>query len=156
MKIAKVLNPVTLNSISVCDFPVRHLPALLHYLLYFYGHFFLKVFIISHPILDVSQPFCFSVMLFHDAPNIIPISFTFCSIWYLIWSYPVSIEFCVHLLLLFCLNYSILRWYLLTLALFASILCWCFSITVFNSFFSLYIFHLIHSICFFSSVPVLP
>ena len=53
--------------------------------------------------------------------------------------------------ILFCLNYSILCWYRLPLALFASILCFSSWIIIFKLFFSLCIFHLIHSICVFSS-----
>ena len=64
MNIAKVPNPIILNAIPLWYFPVRHLPALLHYILNFYGHFFLKVFIISHLILDISQPFCFRLCSF--------------------------------------------------------------------------------------------
>ena len=48
MKIARVLDPITLNAILPWSFPVRHLPALFRYLLKFYNHSFLKVFIISH------------------------------------------------------------------------------------------------------------
>ena len=100
MKIAKVLNPITLNAILPWSFPVRYLSALLFYLLETYDHSFLKVFIISQLILKIFQLLCFSVIPFPEAPNITPKSFTFISIWYIIWSYPTSIEFCVHLLLI--------------------------------------------------------
>ena len=71
MKIAKFLNPVTLNTILPWRFPVRHHPALLRYLL----NTFLKVFIIFQLILNT-----FSVMPFSDAPSITPKYFTFFSI----------------------------------------------------------------------------
>ena len=100
MKIAKVLNPITLNATLLWGFPVRHLPALLRYLLKNYDHSFLKVLIISQLILNISQSFCFSVMPFPDVRNIIPKSVTFLSIWYLTWSYPVPIDFCIHVLLI--------------------------------------------------------
>ena len=46
-------------------------------------------------------------MPFHDAPISPPKSFTFFSIWYIIWSYPTSTEFSVHLLLI-KVKYSVL------------------------------------------------
>ena len=97
MKIAKFLNPVTLNTILPWRFPVRHHPALFRYLLNTYDHSFLKVFIIFQLIFNTFQSFCFSVMPFSDAPSITPKYFTFFSIWCIIWSYPIFIEFCVHL-----------------------------------------------------------
>ena len=100
MKIAKVLNPITLNAILPWSIPVRYLSALLLYLLETYDHSFFKVFIISQLILKIFQLLCFSVIPFPESPNITPKSFTFISIWYIIWSYPTSIEFCVHLLLI--------------------------------------------------------
>ena len=39
-------------------------------------------------------------MPFSDAPKVIPKSFIFFSICYINWSYPISIEFCVHLFLI--------------------------------------------------------
>ena len=99
MKIAKTLNPITLITILPWSFPVRHLPALFRSLLSTYDHSFLTMFIIYQLILNIFEPFCFSVMPFLDAPKITQKSFTFFSIWYINWSYPISIEFCVHLLL---------------------------------------------------------
>ena len=87
MKIAKFLNPITLNAILPGGFLVRLLPTLLCYLLNTYERSFLKVFIISQIILNIFQPFCFSIMLFPDTPNIIPKSVVFFSIWYITWSY---------------------------------------------------------------------
>ena len=95
--IPKVLNPITLNAILPWSFPVRRHYALFRYLLSTYDYSFLTLFIIYQLILNTFQPFCFSVMPFPDAPKIIPKSFTFFSIWYINWSYPKSIEFCVHL-----------------------------------------------------------
>ena len=86
MKIAKVLNPITSNTIHPWSFPVRHLPALFRYLLNIYDHAFLTMFFISLLILNIFQPFCFSVMPFPDAPKVNPKSFTFFSIWYITWS----------------------------------------------------------------------
>ena len=100
MNVAKVLNPINLNAIHPWDIPVIHLPALLRYLLNTYDHSLLKVFIISRLILNIFQPFCFSVMPFPDTPNIIQKSFTFFSIWYSILSYIISIGFCLHFLLI--------------------------------------------------------
>ena len=85
-------------------------------------------------------------MPYHDTPNIIQKSFTFFSIWYIVWSwsYPTPIEFCTHLLMT-KIKYSILSelfifCYLLTSAIFPSIFCFSSSITVFNSFlFTLYL-----------------
>ena len=69
--------------------------------------------------------------------------------------YPTSIEFSVHLLIK--VKYSILSsFYLLTLALFASILCFSSSIAVFNPFIFTRYFHLIHSICVFFFNPSSP
>ena len=107
MKIAKVLNPITLNVILPCSLPVRHFPALFRYLLSTYDHSFLKAFAISQLILNIFQPFCFSIMPFPDASNITPKSFTFFSIWYLTGSCFISIEFCVHVLLI-KIKYSIM------------------------------------------------
>ena len=95
MKIAKVLNVITLNAILSSSFPVRHLPGLFCYLLNTYDQSFLKVFIISHLVLKIFQSFCFLVMPFSDTPNITPKYFAFFIIWYIIWSYPTSIEFSV-------------------------------------------------------------
>ena len=100
MNVAQVLNPINLNAIHPWGIPVRHLPALFRYLLNTYDHSLLKVFIISRLILNNFQPFCFSVMPFPDTPNITQKSFTFFSIWYIFLSYIISIEFCVHLLLI--------------------------------------------------------
>ena len=96
MKTAKVFNSITLNTIFPWNFPVRHLPALFRYFLNSYHHSFLKVFVISKLILKISQSFCLSFMPFPRLENITPKSFTFFIIWYFIWSYPTSIEFCVH------------------------------------------------------------
>ena len=100
MKIAKVLITITLNGILPWSFPVRHLAALFPYLLNPYDHSFLTAFIISELILNIFQTFCFSSMLFLDAPKITPKSFTFFSIWYITWCYPIYNEFCIHLLLI--------------------------------------------------------
>ena len=100
MKIAKVLNPITLNTILSWSFPVRHLPALFRYLLVTYDRSFLTVFIISQLIFNIFLPFCFSVMPFPDDPNITPRIFIFFNIWYITWSYPISTEFCINLLLI--------------------------------------------------------
>ena len=81
MKIAKVLNPITLNAILPWSFPLRHLPVLFRYLLNTYDHSFLTVFITYQLILNTFQPFWFSVMAFPDAPKVTPKSFTFFSIW---------------------------------------------------------------------------
>ena len=99
MKLTKVLNPITLNATLPWNFPVTHFPALFCFLLNIYGHTFVKVFTISQLILSIFQPFCFTVMLFPDAPNITQKTFTFFIIWYIIWSYPTSIVFCLHLLM---------------------------------------------------------
>ena len=100
MKIAKALDPITLNAILPQSFPVRHLPALFHYPFNIYEHSFLTVFIIYQLILTIFQPFCFLIMSLPDASKITPRSFTFSSIWYINWSHPISVEFCVHLLLI--------------------------------------------------------
>ena len=94
--------------------------------------------------LGIFQPYFFPNIYDYSFLNITSKTFTFFSIWYINWSYLNSIEFCVHLFLirikdskiLFCLNCSNLCSYLLTLALFASILCLSFPITAFNLFLS--------------------
>ena len=100
MKIIRVLNPITWKAIFPCSIPARHLHALFCYLVSTFDHSFLKVFLISQLILDIFQPFCSLVMPFHNAPKTTRKYFTFLSIWYIIWSYPTLIEFCVHLLLI--------------------------------------------------------
>ena len=93
MKIARALNPINLTAIFPWRFPVSQLFALFHYLIKSYDLSFLKVFMIF-------EPFCFSAKPFPNAPNITPKSVTLFSILYIIWSYPSSFEFCVHLLLI--------------------------------------------------------
>ena len=46
LKIAKVLNPIPLNTILPCSFPAGHLSTLFYHLLYTYDHTFLKIFFI--------------------------------------------------------------------------------------------------------------
>ena len=145
MKNAKVLNSITLNGTLHWNFPVRDLTALFCYLFNSYVHSFLTVFFIYQLVLNIFQPFCFLVMPFPDAPKITLKSFTFFSIWYINWSYPISIEFCVHLLLMKIEDSILSKLFsflmiFLTLALFASILCFSSSITVFKLFlFTLYL-----------------
>ena len=141
MKIGKVLNSITLNAILPWSFPVRQLPALFCYLLNTYDHSFLKVFIISQLILTF-QPFCFLFMPFPDAPNItqnLSLSSAFgTSFGFTLPPLNSAYIFRSKSKMLFGLNCSILRTYLLLLALFHAS------------------FNLHNSICVFSSIPVLP
>ena len=63
MKIAKVINPVTFNTIFSWSFSVRHLLALFYYFLKTYDNSFLKVFIISQLIFIIFQSFCFFFLI---------------------------------------------------------------------------------------------
>ena len=156
---------LTFNTIRSLGFPVMHLPALLRYRLNTYGAtLFMEVFVISQLTVNIFQPICFSVMPFPDALNMAPKSFNSFSIWYITWSLDLTLSPLNSAYIfswskskiLFCLNYSILCWYLITLALvttsFASVPQSQFSII----FFSLYIFHLIHSIFVFFFNPSSP
>ena len=86
-------------------------------------------------------------MPFRNAPNITSKSFTFLSIWYIIWSYPHFIDFYINLCLI-----KIFCSYLLTKALLASALGFSSSITVFNPFlFTLYLLFYLHFVLNVSS-----
>ena len=113
MKIAKVLNPITLNTIHPWSFPVRHLLALFRYLLNTYDHAFLTMFFISLLILNIfshsASRLCPFPML-QRSPQSLLLSSAFgtsLGLWYICWSYPISIEFCIHLLLIKTKNYFV-------------------------------------------------
>ena len=128
-----------MNAILPCSFSVRHLPELFCYLLNTYDHSFLTVFNIYQLVLNNFQPFCFSVMPF---PNALKITPKFCGIF-----------FCSKSKILFCLNCSILCWYLLTLALLQASFASAPQSQISMPFFSLYTFHLILSILRFFFNP---
>ena len=142
-----------MDTVSPWGFPIWYLSALFPYFLNTYAHSFLRTLVIYCLSFQIIQPFCLSVMLFSD---ITPKLCVFFCIWYIIRSDPIPFRFnSVYIFwlrskILFCLNFSILCSYLFTFALFASILCFISSVTVFNPFFlTIYFSYSSFIFCFF-------
>ena len=146
---------MSLDTVSPWGFPIWYLSALFPYFLNTYAHSFSRTPAIYS--LSLFRSFNHSAFLLCSflTPQILPQNFVHSSAFSTSFDLiplpfnSASIFFCSRSKIPFCLNCSILCSYLFTFALFASILCFSSSVTVFNPFLlTLYISYSYFIFCF--------